>query len=358
MKNMTIGLNGTFVLSAHQILLDNKPADAFAAAQVGQTLAWHGEPTRIDGAQSVLVLGNEAAQSDLRRRVARIARRRFDLTIAADAATLGDDGLSSGFDGERSITISNGTDEFELVPIPSHNGSETLYICASGLPVPGVQYRITSIPGEVQSKRLSSDFGGDVICFTKGTRIRTENGPVLVENLSVGDAVQTKDNGYQEVMWIGTRRMSGARLHAIPDLRPVRLRRDAIGVDIPDEDLLVSPEHRILVSGDRARALFNQDEVLVTARDLVNDHTVFFDHAVREVTYVHLLFADHQVIWANGVESESYHPANTTLKTVDASQRESLLELFPNIKRDPYSYGPFARRNLDKSEAAILMGGN
>ncbi len=356
MNKNRIGLDGTFVLNAHQILIDSRPADAFAAPQVGQTLAWQGEPTRIDGAQSVLVLGDDAAQNDLRRRVAKIARRRFDLTIATDAPTLGDGEVPSGFDDERLITITDGEEDFVLMPINARNGSETLYLCADGLPVPGVQYRITSVPGEVQSKRLSSDFGGDVICFTKGTRIRTESGTVLVESLSVGDKVQTKDNGFQEIMWIGKRRMSGARLHAIPDLRPVRLRQNAIGVDIPDEDLLVSPEHRILVSGERAQALFNQPEVLVTARDLVNDHTVFFDHAVREVTYVHLLFGSHQVIWANGAESESYHPANTTLKTVDASQRESLLELFPNIKRDPYSYGPFARRNLDKSEAAILMG--
>ena len=79
------------------------------------------------------------------------------------------------------------------------------------------------------------------------------------------------------------------------------------------------------------------------------------DHAVKEVTYIHLLLSCHQVLWANSVATESYHPANTTLKTVDAVQREGLLELFPDLRRDLHSYGPFARRNLDRSEAAILM---
>ena len=349
-------LEGTYVLTSSQILLDNKPCGPFETPRLGQLFSWRGEPIRLDGPQSIMKLGGEDAQSDFRRRAARIARRRFDLTIAADTPTLSDSGVASAYDAEKVITISDGTSEFSLVPIDAPNGLETIYLCANGLPVNGADYKVTAVPGTPQVKRLTSDFGGDVICFTSGTQIRTEGGSCAVEALRVGNMVQTKDNGMQEILWIGQRRMSGARLHAIPHLRPVRLRRDALGGDIPDDDLLVSPQHRILISGERAMALFNQAEVLVTAQDLLNDHSVYVDHTVREVTYVHLLFAQHQIIWANGVQSESYHPANTTLKTVDASQRGSLLELFPDIKRDPYSYGGFARRNLSKSEAAILMG--
>lgn len=349
-------LEGTYVLTARQVLLDNRACGAFEAPRVGQTFSWQGDPVRLDGPQSVLVLGGEAAHDDIRKRAARIARRRFDLTIATDMPTFDDAGPTSAYGEDRVITISDGISEFLLMPIQPQNGAETIYLCAEGLPLNGAIYKVISVPSEIQSTRLSSDFGGDVICFTKGTNIRTDNGDVRVENLSIGDRVQTKDNGMQEILWIGNRRMSGARLHAIPDLRPVRLRRDALGGEIPDEDLLVSPQHRILLSGDHAQALFNQREVLVRASDLIDDHKVFVDHSMREITYVHLLFAEHQIVWANGVQSESYHPANTTLKTVEVSQRSSLLELFPSIKRDPFSYGGFARRNLNKSEAAILMG--
>jgi hypothetical protein len=322
---------------------------------VGQVFVWQGEPIRLDGPQSVLVLDTPVGQNDLRRRAARIARRRFDLTIAADAPELSDGGLISAYDDDATIIISSGDSHLHLVPIKAQTGNEMIYLCATGLPIQGAAYKITSVPGQVEVKRRSNDFGGDVICFTNGTNIRAEHGNMPVEKLSVGDKIQTKDAGLQEILWIGHRRMSGARLHAMPELRPVRLRRDALGGDIPDDDLLVSPHHRILISGERALALFNQPEVLVSASDLINDTSVFVDHTVREVTYVHLLFRDHQIVWANGIASESYHPANTTLKTVDAAQRGSLLELYPDIKHDPHSYGPFARRNLDRSEAAILL---
>ena len=353
--NKTSGLDGTYVLRSNQITLDGKPAGAFDRPQLGQMLKWHGEPVRLDGPNSVLCLGNAIDQVGLRKRAARIARRRFDLTIAADIPQINDDGIISAYDEADSIVISDGNATHHLIPIDAKTGTERLFLCADGVPLADTDYRVISVPGAVEIKRSNHDFGGDVICFTNGTMILTEHGEIAVEKLHVGDKVHTKDAGFQEILWVGHRRMSGARLHAMPELRPIRLRRDALGNDVPDADLLVSPHHRILISGERAMALFNQPEVLVAASDMVNDTTVFVDHAVREVTYVHLLFRDHQIIWANGIASESYHPANTTLKTVDAAQRGSLLELFPDIKRDPHSYGPFARRNLDRSEAAILL---
>lgn len=353
---MNNGLDGTYVLRSNQIALDGKPCGAFEAPQLGQTLIWHGQPIRLDEPGSTLILDTAVGQSDVRKRAARIARRRFDLTIAAATPQVGDDGLISAYDDGATLVISNGDTQFQLVPIEAQNGTETIYLCASGLPIAGEAYKVIAVPGAVEVKRRSNDYGGDVICFTKGTNIRTEHGAVPVETLSIGDMVQTKDAGPQEILWIGHRRMSGARLHAMPEMRPVRLRRDALGGDIPDADLLVSPHHRILITGARAMELFNQPEVLVAASDLINDTSVYVDHAVREVTYVHLLFRSHQIVWANGIASESYHPANTTLQTVDDAQRGSLLELFPDIKDDPHSYGPYARRNLDRSEAAILMG--
>ena len=61
--------------------------------------------------------------------------------------------------------------------------------------------------------RIGHQAGG-VICFTKGTKILTVDGPRLVEDLGEGDKLQTKDNGVQDILWIGQRRMTGARLHA------------------------------------------------------------------------------------------------------------------------------------------------
>ena len=58
----------------------------------------------------------------------------------------------------------------------------------------------------------------------------------------------------------------------------------------------------------RVQALFNTPEVLVAAGDLANGRTILPDATVREVTYIHLMLANHQVLWANGVETESFHP--------------------------------------------------
>lgn len=193
-----------------------------------------------------------------------------------------------------------------------------------------------------------------MICFTPGTVIRTVDGKRLIENLTPGDFIATKDNGPQEILWKGTRRMSGARLHAMPHLRPVRITAGAMGLGRPDDDLLVSPQHRMLIKGAAARALFNTDEVLVAAEDLVNDTSILVDQSVREVTYVHILLAQHQVIWANGLETESFHPSNTALETVEPGQRGRLLELLPGLEINPHVYGDYARRNLSGSEAAIL----
>ena len=179
---------------------------------------------------------------------------------------------------------------------------------------------------------------GGVICFTPDTLIATELGPRQIADLQAGERILTRDNGPQEILWRGHRRMTGARLHVMPHLRP----------------LLVSPQHRMLIKGQAALALFNTPEVLVAAQDLVNDATIMVDRSLREVTYVHLLLEGHNIVWANGLETESFHPANTALDTVADDQRAGLLQILPDIAHNPQSYGDYARRNVSGAEAAIL----
>ncbi|MFY0690617.1 MAG: Hint domain-containing protein [Paracoccaceae bacterium] len=331
---MTIGVGGAFVLSSKQTFLDGLPCRGDSAPRVGQVWSWKGEATSLDGRDPVLLLKD---------------------AIVPGHTTGVSRGSAFYDDTENGFVVSDGLHDFAIIPVSSQSGEHFLYWCPSGLPIEGRVYTVIRSAGEKVFFRQTSDFGGDVICFTSGTQIRTPDGSARVEDLCVGDEVQTKDNGSQKILWIGHRRMTGARLHAMPGLRPIRLRASALDTDVPDADLLVSPHHRMLYSGPNAQALFNQSEVLIKARDLINDHSVFVDYAIREVTYNHLLLEEHQILWANGVQTESYHPANTTLQTIEDHQRAELLGLFPDIAADPYSYGPYARRNLDRSEAAILM---
>ena len=149
--------------------------------------------------------------------------------------------------------------------------------------------------------------------------------------------------------------MSGARLYAMPELRPIRIRAGAVGMDVPDADLLVSPQHRMVLKGKMAETLFNTPEVLVTARDLLNDHSITVDRSLGHVTYVHLLLDRHQVVFANGLETESFHPGSMPLDAVAIDQRQSLLDRVPGLDRDDSVYGASVRRSLSSAEAAILQ---
>jgi hypothetical protein len=76
---------------------------------------------------------------------------------------------------------------------------------------------------------------------------------------------------------------------------------------------------------------------------------------MKVVEYVHLLLPRHHVVWANGVETESFHPASTSFDTIEDQQRARLSDIVPGIEDDPHLYGPAARRELTRSEATILM---
>ena len=63
----------------------------------------------------------------------------------------------------------------------------------------------------------------------------------------------------------------------------------------------------------------------------------------------------HQILWANGIEAESFHPASASLSSLGEDDRRRLLGINPHLELEPQAYGGFARRNLTQSEAAILM---
>jgi hypothetical protein len=252
---------------------------------------------------------------------------------------------------DNSFVVTDGRRSFTVTLIDVAGSSQPLLMFVDDLPP---RDRELWIVHHVLDKPQAEADEGGVICFTPGTRIRTPQGLTLIEDLREGDLVDTKDNGAQRIEWIGSRHMSGARLFTMPWLRPIRINAGVLGADMPDQRLIVSPEHRIIIRGPVAKDLFNTPEVLVAAKDLIDGQAVAVDLTAREVTYVHLLFRQHQVMWANGVETESFHPASAALTSLDAADRTRLSGMYPALERDPYQYGAYARRNLTTSEAAIL----
>jgi len=183
-------------------------------------------------------------------------------------------------------------------------------------------------------------------CFVSGTRIKTTAGEVAVDNLEVGQLVQTMDHGLQPIRWIGS-----AKRAAVGDLAPIRIRKGALG---NDRDLWVSPQHRMLMSGPQTEMMFGESEVLATAKSLLNDHTITRVEG-GEVEYFHILFDSHEIVYAEGAPSESFHPGEQGWKALDQATRDEILELFPELASSDFNaYGPSARMSLKAHEAAIL----
>jgi hypothetical protein len=183
-------------------------------------------------------------------------------------------------------------------------------------------------------------------CFTVGTFIRTPFGEVPIECLNVGDLVETVDNGPQPLRWIGRRKVAAEGAMA-----PIRIMANTLG---NHRELLLSPLHRVLIRDAWAELLFGEEEVLVAARDLVNDKTIR-QVPGGDVEYVHLLFDDHQIIYSEKLMTESYLPGPQTASSFEPEIVAEICALFPEL--DPVSgegYGQMARRGLRGFEVATL----
>lgn len=192
-------------------------------------------------------------------------------------------------------------------------------------------------------------------CFTPGTRIATPNGERRVEALQVGDRVITRDNGIQTIRWAGRRDMSGAELIRAAHLRPILICQGALGNDLPERDMMVSPNHRVLVANDKTALYFEEREVLVAAKHLTGLAGVEVVD-VSSTTYIHIMFDQHEVVLSDGAWTESFQPGDMSLAGVGNAQRTEILEIFPALATgEGLNNYAAARRSLKKHEAQLLM---
>ena len=171
-----------------------------------------------------------------------------------------------------------------------------------------------------------------VVCFTLGTLIATQLGPIPVEHLVEGTMIQTMDNGYQPLRLIGSRHIGKEELAQNTKLRPIRIGRAASCHASLNRDLVVSPQDRILVASKIALRMFDEPEILVPANKLLDCDGVTLAHDFKEVTYFHLLFDAHEIVFANGLPAESLHLGKQAQASLSPAGMEEIQSIFPDMK--------------------------
>lgn len=190
-------------------------------------------------------------------------------------------------------------------------------------------------------------------CFVAGTLIEAEDGPRAVETLRPGDLVRTLDHGLQPLRWVGKSRLGPRELTARPDMAPICIRAGALGEQLPWRDLMVSPQHRVLLRGWEVELNFAQAEALAPAVALLACPGVSRVQA-SAVVYVHLMFDRHEIVFSEGLPSESFRFGATIRDGMDEAQRDEIAALFPDLLDDGADGLPAARPILRPVEARSL----
>ncbi|MEP1898404.1 MAG: cadherin-like domain-containing protein [Ascidiaceihabitans sp.] len=280
-----------------------------------------------------------------------------------DAGNGGDDDLSGGDDRDTFINVNagdvvdgnEGGDDFDTLDLSGSapSGGSLQVVFEDANPENGVVNYFDS-DGNDAGQLTFTNIENVIPCFTPGTLIATPKGERRVEDLAVGDRIITRDNGIQEIRWMGAKDMKAADFAKAQHLRPIMISQGALGGGLPERDMMVSPNHRVLVANDKTALYFEEREVLVAAKFLTGlDGVDVVD--VAWTTYIHIMFEQHEVVLSDGAWTESFQPGDQTLAGVGNAQRNEIFELFPELEtREGIDGYTSARRALKKHEAALL----
>ncbi|QFT96113.1 Hemolysin, chromosomal [Roseovarius sp. THAF8] len=266
-----------------------------------------------------------------------------------------------GTSGVNNTTVNGGStgddyDTLDITPLLDDGWTVTNFVKnpeTNGNP--GFNGQIQLQRGQETANINYTDIEELIVCFTPGAQIATPQGTRAVETLRPGDRVFTRDNGIREIRWVGRRDLGAADLAAMPKFQPILIRKGALGADMPDRDMLVSPNHRMLLANELAEVMFGEREVLIAAKHLTGLDGV--DRAVTDrVSYIHLMFDHHEVILADAAWSESFQPGDYSMRGVGQESRDEILTLFPELATQAGLAGYHsARLSLKAHEAKLLV---
>lgn len=192
-----------------------------------------------------------------------------------------------------------------------------------------------------------------ILCFAAGTPIETPTGPRRVETLRPGEIVTTADKGEMHVTWTGRREVLFVR--GDNRYRPVLFHAGSLGPDSPTADLVVSPDHQVVLHGPDVAELTGNTAALAPAGALTELRGVRQMLGKRRITYIHVMLENHAVLRAAGAEAESFYPTPDTLAALSDDQRSSVFAHVPALRIAPETaYGPTALPMIDWDNARDL----
>ncbi|KIC38555.1 calcium-binding protein [Ruegeria sp. ANG-R] len=298
----------------------------FQISQYSQiTITDGADPTVIDGDDQVNEVPNDPTQTYLGRAFD------WDYTIRVRD----EDGNTHQIGIMDWDTNNNGQ-------IDTFSSEQGYFLGFIGGTVPPLNSTLTII--ELTDNGPDIDVDTVVPCFCAGTQIETTLGARAIETLSAGDKVVTLDHGPQSIRWIGARSLDASDLACKPKLRPIRIAAGSLGSGLPHRDLLVSPQHRMLIRSTIAVRMFDSEEVLVPAHKLVGIPGITVDEAAQGVVYYHMLFDRHEIVLAEGAPSESLFTGKQALKGIHPDALAEIAALFPEVTSPDHH--PVAARQI------------
>ncbi|MCL6284280.1 Hint domain-containing protein [Ruegeria sp. 2012CJ41-6] len=283
----------------------------------------------------------------------------FGTAVLADGTVIGGPAVTVYSEQQFALTAP-GEDPITLYQIEidsnpaSTSGNGILVGYLPSVPLkPGVTYTF-STSNTVATNAPDYPTIDGAICFTAESMIDTEAGPCRAGALTPGTMIRTRDNGYQPLRWIARRKLDCCDLEQAPALRPILFEPHALGPLQPERKMRLSPQHRVLVNTAANELLFGTGTVLAPAKGLTNGTTIRVDETAEEVEYIHLMFDDHQIIFADGLEAESFVPGAWALRVLPQAAREEFNALFPQFSLDgaPDNYSAYPA--ISVREAALL----
>lgn len=289
----------------------------------------------------------------------------------------GDTFLDAGLDPNTQVSINGVSYDFEYIvygTLPNDNkvptqfwGDPVVIIRVIGYPITGETERLVFLPeSDATALEMAEFTQGNItpvqdgilpdvpVCFVSGTMIETPRGQMMVDELRPGDLVMTVDDGPQPLVWVtsSTHTWPGSE----EKFKPVQIKAGALGNDLPQVDLMVSPQHHFLLRNAHCAVLFGCPEVIAPAKGLTGMMGVRHMKGKKTVTYHHLLLARHSLLLAGGVASESFYPGPTAIKMLNDAQRSALLALLPALRENAETgYGPPVRHKLTRRQAETLV---